>query len=79
MEETLGEICSVLVEAGLSVEGLWQARYNTRAAATRDVPILNSMNWHFIRWTQGVEELMARLDWAGRMDSLTTEVLRLVK
>ena len=65
VEETLGGICSVLVEVGLSVEGLWQARFNAKAAAMRDVPILNSMNWQFIRWTQGVEELMAWLGWAG--------------
>jgi hypothetical protein len=65
VEETLGGICSIIVDVGLSVEGLWQAKYNTPSTITRSAPISESMKTEFIRWTQGVEELMAWLGWAG--------------
>jgi len=61
VEETMGSICSVIVDVGLSVESLF------------DIPSTQSkfsipphkMKTDVKRWTEGVEELMAWLGWAG--------------
>ncbi|TVY50775.1 Uncharacterized protein LCER1_G007280, partial [Lachnellula cervina] len=65
VEETLGGICAILVDVGLSAEGLWQARFNDPSTMSRLVPFPQSLEAEFIRWTQGIEELMAWLGWAG--------------
>lgn len=65
VEETTGGICSVLVDVGLSVEGLWESRFNkpvnTTAATTGSLSLEKEIN----RWFEGVQELMAWLGWAG--------------
>jgi hypothetical protein len=65
VEETLGGICSVLVDVGLSVEGLWQSKFNQASTTTTKAHFLESLREEFVRWTHGVEELMAWLGWAG--------------
>ena len=66
-EETLGGICSVIVDVGLSVEGIWQKKFNV--PPSNSTASLNGdwekMQEEVQRWTQGVEELMAWLGWAG--------------
>ena len=64
VEETLGGICSVLVDVGLSVEGIWQSDFNvpkTKSNMSRKAKLAGEVK----RWTEGVEELMSWLGWAG--------------
>ncbi|KAG9237464.1 hypothetical protein BJ875DRAFT_532939 [Amylocarpus encephaloides] len=51
------------LEIGMSIESLWQSRFNT----VDDSPTstLQEMKLEVIRWTHGIEELMAWLGWAG--------------
>lgn len=61
VEETTGAICSVLVETGLQIESIWQSDFNTLTPTSTGQDIEPKAS----RWTQGVEELMAWLGWAG--------------
>ncbi|KAG9235980.1 hypothetical protein BJ875DRAFT_373112 [Amylocarpus encephaloides] len=63
VEEVLGVICSVLVEVGLSIEGLSQSTFNP--GHDEDIFNVQSLQTEVARWTQGVEQLMAWLGWAG--------------
>jgi hypothetical protein len=63
VEETTSGICNVLVDVGLSMEGIWDANFNVPANTTgAHSPALKK---EVTRWTEGVEELMAWLGWAG--------------
>jgi hypothetical protein len=64
VEETTSGICNVLVDTGLSIEGEWQARFN-QAINTTAIVAMDSLKKEVLRWTQGVEELMAWLGWVG--------------
>jgi hypothetical protein len=65
VEAVTGGICSVLVDVGLAVEGIWETRFNLpsrRLVALKQTP---SMDKEVYRWIHGIEELMAWLGWAG--------------
>lgn len=61
IEETTSGICGVLVDIGLSVEGIWQRRFNDQPSITN----LEEIGKEVKRWAEGIEELMAWLGWAG--------------
>jgi hypothetical protein len=63
VEETTSGICSVLVDIGLSMEGVWNSNFNVPANAT--LRHSSGLEKEIQRWTEGVEELMAWLGWAG--------------
>ncbi|TVY85577.1 Uncharacterized protein LSUE1_G000091 [Lachnellula suecica] len=65
VEETLAGLCSVLVEVGFSVERLWQMDFNVLPPTAKEGPAFEILKEEFLRWTHGVEELMAWLGWAG--------------
>lgn len=65
IEETTGGICNALVDIGLSIEGLWQSTFKIPVNASS----LSGMEVEAQRWTEGVEELMAWLGWAGEWTS----------
>lgn len=64
VEETTGGICSVLVDIGLAVEGIWEAKFNGPPKETSRSTTVN-LEKEVLRWTEGIEELMAWLGWAG--------------
>jgi hypothetical protein len=63
IEETTFGICSVLVDVGLSMEGTWDANFNVPPNST--LRHLSTLSKEVRRWSEGVEELMAWLGWAG--------------
>jgi len=65
VEETLGGICSVLVDVGLSVEGIWQSNFNHPRNQKPTISREGKLPKEVGRWTEGVEELMSWLGWAG--------------
>ncbi|KAH8596788.1 hypothetical protein B0O99DRAFT_509148 [Bisporella sp. PMI_857] len=66
VEEVMGGICNVLVDVGLSVESLWQQKFNLVSTADeRDTIDRRIVEQEVLRWIEGVEELMAWLGWAG--------------
>jgi hypothetical protein len=65
VEETMGGICSVLVDVGLSVEGIWQSNFNLPRSNNTAIPSRGKLAKEVKRWTEGVEELMSWLGWAG--------------
>ncbi|PVH79330.1 hypothetical protein DL98DRAFT_549702 [Cadophora sp. DSE1049] len=65
VEETMGGICSVIVEVSLAVEGLWQSKFNQPINSTALSLITKTMKSSVQHWTHGIEELMAWLGWAG--------------
>lgn len=65
VEETLGGICSVLVDVGLSTEGIWEAHFNLPSSKRTTPTKIPGLNHEVKRWTEGVEQLMSWLGWAG--------------
>jgi hypothetical protein len=65
VEETTGGICSTLVDIGLAVEGLWEGKFNFPLNSKPDSISLAELKTEVSRWTEGIEELMAWLGWAG--------------
>lgn len=65
IEETLGGICSMLVDVGLSVEGIWESEFNLPPSNKTTTTKLAGLRKEVTRWTEGVEELMSWLGWAG--------------
>ncbi|KAN0091710.1 hypothetical protein V8E51_017557 [Hyaloscypha variabilis] len=65
VEETLGGICSVLVDVGLSTEGIWEANFNLPPSKKHAPSKIPGLKKEVKRWTEGVEELMSWLGWAG--------------
>ena len=63
VEETTSGICSVLVDVGLSMEEVWDANFNVPVNAT--LQLSSNLTEDVTRWTEGIEELMAWLGWAG--------------
>ena len=63
VEDTTSGICTVLVDVGLAMEGVWNTNFNVPSNATLSRPsaLFNEVS----RWEAGVEELMAWLGWAG--------------
>jgi hypothetical protein len=61
VEETTSGICSVLVDVGLSIEKSWQSTFNIPTNYTLQSNIEHEVK----RWTEGLEELMSWLGWAG--------------
>lgn len=64
VEETNGGICDVLVDVGLSVEGMWESKFSVPVNDS-EILVNASMKKEIARWIEGVEELMAWLGWAG--------------
>ncbi|KAI9051782.1 hypothetical protein LZ554_004049 [Drepanopeziza brunnea f. sp. 'monogermtubi'] len=64
VEETMGGICSVIVEVGLAVEGRWMSELNTPLNSSTAL-LTADMRQDIQHWTYGIEELMAWLGWAG--------------
>ena len=64
VEETISGICSVLVDVGLSMEGVWESNFEIPISSSVS-PSISNITEEVIRWTEGVEELMAWLGWAG--------------
>ncbi|KAK0099313.1 hypothetical protein ONS95_006326 [Cadophora gregata] len=65
VEETTGGICSVIIEIGLAVKGLWQAKFNRAPISDTEARLAKSIKSEVHRWTNGIQELMAWLGWAG--------------
>ncbi|KAE9367191.1 hypothetical protein N431DRAFT_83506 [Stipitochalara longipes BDJ] len=65
VEETLGGICFVLVDIGLSTEGIWEANFNISPSKKTRSAKIPGLNKEVKRWIEGVEELMSWLGWAG--------------
>ena len=63
VEETTSGICSLLVDVGLSMEGIWDSNFNISPNTT--FTHSSTLKKEVTRWTEGVEELMAWLGWAG--------------
>ena len=63
VEETSSGICSVLVEVGLAVEGIWFESFNTPSLSLPRPK--EKLEKAVKRWKEGVEELMTWLGWAG--------------
>tara|TARA_R110002060_G_scaffold26726_6_gene36300 strand:- start:280 stop:1110 length:831 start_codon:yes stop_codon:yes gene_type:complete len=64
VEETMGGICSVIVEVSLAVEGLWQSKFN-QAPNPTTLSLTMTRTSKVQDWTNGIEEVMAWLGWAG--------------
>ncbi|RDW89704.1 hypothetical protein BP6252_01736 [Coleophoma cylindrospora] len=64
VEETYGGICDVMVDIGLSVESVWESKFNSPLNDTREVDNVG-LSAEITRWREGVLELMAWLGWAG--------------
>ncbi|KAL8654503.1 MAG: hypothetical protein Q9226_003411 [Calogaya cf. arnoldii] len=63
IEEVMDNICTVLIDTGLSIEKTWFRKFNQGA------PILNEKQHQILRneirtWHDGIEELTAWLGWA---------------
>jgi hypothetical protein len=69
VEETTSGICSVLVDVGLSMEGVWDSNFNLPANTSVSPSVSESLGNEVQRWIEGVEELMAWLGWAGEWAS----------
>jgi hypothetical protein len=65
VEEITGDICSVLVDVGLAVEGIWESKFNIPLNSTSEIILVRSIKTEVTRWTEGVQELMAWLGWAS--------------
>jgi hypothetical protein len=65
VEETLGGICSVLVDVGLSTEGIWESNFNLPSSKKTSHLHIPGLKAEARRWTDGIEELMSWLGWAG--------------
>lgn len=65
VEEILGGICFVLVDVGLSTEGIWESNFNLPSSKKSSHLHIPGFNTEVRRWTEGVEELMSWLGWAG--------------
>lgn len=65
VEDTLSGICSVLVDVGFSVEGIWESDFNIPSNSTLESQFFHKLDMEVARWTEGIEELMAWLGWAG--------------
>jgi hypothetical protein len=67
VEETTSGICSVLVDVGLSMEGIWSSHFNIPPNSTHPLShsSLSILKKEIARWKEGIEELMAWLGWAG--------------
>jgi len=65
VEAVTGGICSVLVDIGLAVEGIWETRFNLPSSKLVALKPTSSMTKEVYRWIHGIEELMAWLGWAG--------------
>lgn len=69
-EEVMSGICSVLVDTGLSMERVWNSNFNVPSNTTPiEYPAVGDLEEEVNRWTEGVEELMAWLGWAGEWTS----------
>jgi hypothetical protein len=66
VEETMGSICRVSVSVGFSIEKIWEREFNFNATISGKWHIGQELKNEGKRWTQGVEELMAWLGWAGQ-------------
>ncbi|EKD13623.1 hypothetical protein MBM_08341 [Drepanopeziza brunnea f. sp. 'multigermtubi' MB_m1] len=64
VEETMGGICSVIVEVGLAVEGRLMSEFNTPLNSSTAL-LTADMRQDVQHWAYGIEELMAWLGWAG--------------
>ncbi|QSZ31064.1 hypothetical protein DSL72_000625 [Monilinia vaccinii-corymbosi] len=72
IEETQGQIYSIVIDIGFSVENIWNATFNQPASRSKDQPKSSfpEKNANEItRWIRGIEELMAWLGWAGEWTS----------
>jgi hypothetical protein len=65
VEEMLGGICFVLVDVGLSTEGIWESNFNLLPSKKTSHLHIPGLKAELQRWTEGVEELMSWLGWAG--------------
>lgn len=65
VEAVTSGICSVIVDIGLSMEGIWATKFNIPSSKLSSVQSTLNFDKEISRWTQGVEELMAWLGWAG--------------
>lgn len=65
VEETMGGICSVIIDIGLAVEEVWRVKFNRPLNATSKQLLSRHIDDEVQRWTHGIEELMAWLGWAG--------------
>jgi hypothetical protein len=66
VEETTSAICNVIVDIGLSVEGIWQSHFNVPSNSTSPTKDdLKKIGREGRRWKEGTEELMAWLGWAS--------------
>lgn len=65
VEETLGGICSAIIDLGFSVEREWSRGLNTEVDARIDIPWKVSLKIEEVRWKRKTEELMAWLGWAA--------------
>jgi hypothetical protein len=65
VEEITGGICSVLVDVGLAVEGIWESKFNIPLDSTSEIILARSIKTEATRWAEGVQELMAWLGWAS--------------
>ena len=63
VEETLGGICSVILEVGLQIEGEWESHYSPSNATNKN----SRDSWkHKVQsWAERTEELIAWLGWTG--------------
>lgn len=63
VEETVGGICSAILDVGLNVEREWESRYSQSGATDRkrDGPLSRAVR----TWLWKVEELIAWLGWTG--------------
>ncbi len=65
VEETAGSICSVLIDVGFAVEGLWQSKFDDPPKNTTESVSRQKMRNEVQYRIRGIEELMAWLGWAG--------------
>jgi hypothetical protein len=64
VEETLGEICNVVVDVGFTIEKIWLSTFNEYDDTTHK-DWRSGLEGELKRWRYGVEELMSWLGWAG--------------
>ncbi|KAH6672589.1 hypothetical protein B0J14DRAFT_593990 [Halenospora varia] len=64
IEDTAAGLCSVLVEVGLAVEGTWQSAFQSPSQKTPP-SFAQKLKSKATHWTEGVQEVMAWLGWAG--------------
>jgi hypothetical protein len=69
VEETMSNICFVLIDVGLSIEEKWFSNFNVPSSSSISQSTFSDVKDEVTRWTEGVEELMAWLGWAGEWTS----------